>query len=75
MPYAYYQIFRVIASVLFGYLSIKSGNDSWMITWGISAILVQPFFKIPLGREIWNIIDVLFAIMLLFSLTKVKNKS
>ncbi|MFM2192026.1 MAG: hypothetical protein RLZZ118_983, partial [Bacteroidota bacterium] len=29
------------------------------------AILFQPFFKIALGREIWNIIDVVVSIFLI----------
>ena len=31
------------------------------------ALLFQPFFKIALGREIWNIVDVVVGIGLLVS--------
>ena len=70
MPYGYYQLYRLVACVIFGYLAIKSNDDTWTLLWGISALLVQPFFKIALGREIWNIIDLVFAVLLLISLRK-----
>ncbi len=31
------------------------------------ALLFQPFFKIALGREIWNIVDVVVAVGLIIS--------
>lgn len=37
------------------------------------AFLFQPFFKIALGRFIWNIIDRVVAGFLLFSLINIKN--
>lgn len=39
-----------------------------MIFHGRLALLFQPFFKIALGRQIWNIVDVLVGIGLLGSL-------
>ena len=70
MPYGYYQLYRLVACVIFGYLAINSNDDAWIILWGISALLVQPFFKFALGREIWNIVDLVFAVVLLISLRK-----
>lgn len=32
--------------------------------------LFQPFLKISLGRELWNIVDVIFGILLLISILK-----
>jgi hypothetical protein len=32
------------------------------------ALLFQPFFKIALGRQIWNIVDVVVGIGLLISI-------
>jgi len=31
------------------------------------ALLFQPFFKISLGRELWNVVDVIVGIGLLIS--------
>lgn len=76
MPYGYYQFVRFAAMVGFGILAFKSSeseNKSFMIIYGALALLFQPFFKIALGREIWNIVDVTVGISLLVSLF-FKNK-
>lgn len=35
-----------------------------VITFGSLALLFQPFFKVVLGRTVWNVVDVLVAIFL-----------
>ena len=68
MPYGYYQLYRFLAMGIFFTQAIKEKNDeNWMIFWGLSALLVQPFFKIPLGREVWNMVDIFWAFVLLYS--------
>lgn len=72
MPYAYYQIVRFIGLVGFGYLSyLNKGNDKFFI-FGALGLLFQPFFKISLGRDIWNIVDVLVSIYLGYLIYKEK---
>jgi hypothetical protein len=39
-----------------------------MIIYGGLVLLFQPFFKIALGREIWNIVDLVVGIGLLISI-------
>jgi len=70
MPYGYYQLIRFIGMIGFGILSFKQykKNQGWFITWVSSAILINPFFKITLGREIWNIVDIIWAILLIASI-------
>ncbi len=71
MPYGYYQIVRVAATVVFVYLAIQSYNlklNAMVIIYLILAILFQPFEKIALGREIWNVVDVIVGIGLLLTL-------
>jgi len=71
MPYGYYQLYRVIAAASFVYFAFNSKeNELWFFVWLVSAILVQPFFKIALGREIWNIVDLVLAVVILISLKK-----
>ena len=36
-----------------------------MITFGALAVLFQPMIKIPLGRMVWNVVDVVIAIVLI----------
>lgn len=75
MPYGYYQLFRVTAFVGFAFLAFSDENKGgWMLFYIASALIVQPFFKLPVGREVWNIVDVIWAVSLLFSALISKNK-
>ena len=50
-------------------------RKEWMVVWIVSGLLVQPFFKVALGRDIWNIVDVIWAILLIVSIfSKPKQK-
>jgi hypothetical protein len=71
MPYGYYQFVRfagLIGFVLLAYKAHEQGRQTEMIIYGGLALLFQPFFKIALGRQIWNIVDVVVAIGLLISI-------
>ena len=71
MPYGYYQLYRFAAMVGFFYLAYQEQNRKfWFIIWVISGLLVQPFFKISLGRELWNVVDVIWVILLILSIFK-----
>lgn len=68
--YGYYQLVRFLGMVGFGILAFNDfeKNKTWFLIWLSSAILINPIFKIALGREIWNIIDVIWAILLIASI-------
>jgi len=62
----------------FGILAFRAyENDKQteMIIYGSLALLFQPLFKIALGRELWNIIDVVVGIGLMITVVKDKMKS
>jgi len=68
MPYGYFMLVRFVAMVAFGmiayrYYVIHKNIAAWVF--GLLALLFQPIFKISLGRTIWNVIDVLVAILLI----------
>lgn len=70
MPYGYYQFVRFSAAIVFALLSFKandSGNQKEALLYIVLALLFQPFFKVVLGRVIWNIVDIIVAIGLIFS--------
>jgi len=78
MPYGFYQLVRIVALIGFGILAYKAYEENKiteMIIYGGLALLFQPFFKIALGREIWNIVDVIVGIGLIASLFMNKTKS
>lgn len=71
MPYGYYQFVRfagLIGFAILAYQANQQGRQSEMIIYGGLALLFQPFFKIALGRQIWNIVDVVVGIGLIRSI-------
>ena len=78
MSYGFYQFVRFIALMGFGLLAYKANEEdkkTEMIIYSGLALLFQPFLKIALGREIWNIVDVIVGIGLIGSLFMNKKKS
>ena len=71
MPYGYYQSVRfagLIGFAILAYQASQQGRQTEMIIYGGLALLFQPFFKIALGRQMWNIVDVVVGIGLLISI-------
>lgn len=69
MPYGFYVLVRIIATLAFCFFAYvaKLYRRGWrMIIFFVLAIIFQPIIKFPLGREIWNILDVCVAAYLLF---------
>lgn len=71
LPYGYFQFVRFTA--LFGFLFLayraneRKDQTATIIYCGL-AILFQPFFKIALGRQVWNVVDVVLGICLIISI-------
>ncbi len=77
-PYSYYQFVRFSAFIGFGYLAFNAneqGSKNEAFIYLALAILFQPFFKIALGRTLWNIIDVIVGVGLLFSISVGKKSN
>jgi len=71
MPYGYYQFVRfagLIGFAILAYQANQQGRQTEMIIYGGLALLFQPFFKVALGRQMWNIVDVVVGIGLLISI-------
>ena len=68
MPYGYFQIVRFAGLVGFGILAYQANvnqrKDMIIIYIGL-ALLFQPFFKVALGRQIWNIVDLVVSVFLI----------
>lgn len=68
MPYGFYQFVRFLSTIGFGYLAYEANSDhrnNETILYVILGLLFQPFLKVSLGRELWNIVDVGVAIYLI----------
>mgnify|MGYP001162875282 CR=1 FL=1 len=76
MPYGFYQFVRfagLIGFAILAYQANQQGRQTEMIIYGGLALLFQPFFKIALGRELWNIVDLIVGIGLLLSVFRLKK--
>lgn len=68
MPYGYYTLVRFAAMIVFGVMAYKYyqvKKEGIAITFGALTLLFQPFIKIALGRTMWNIVDVVVAVLLI----------
>lgn len=73
MSYGYYQFVRfagLVGFVILAYQASHKGRQTEMIVYIALAFLFQPFFKIALGRQIWNVVDVIVGIVLILSIWK-----
>ena len=71
MPYGFYQFVRfagLIGFAILAYQANQQGRQTEMIIYGGLALLFQPFFKVALGRQMWNIVDVIVGLGLIISI-------
>jgi hypothetical protein len=77
MSYGYYELVRFIGALgfaLLAYFSYKRNRKVEVIIYIALAMLFQPFFKVALGRTIWNLVDVVVSVGLVLSLFKISRK-
>jgi len=69
MPYGYYQFVRLVSFVVFAYFAFQESThkSKLLFIYGGLALLFQPIIKISLGRELWNVVDVIVAVFLIIS--------
>ncbi len=78
MPYGYYTLVRFVAMIAFGifaYTYYQKEEKALAVTFGALAVLFQPLIKIALGRTMWNIVDVVVAILLVVLFIKEKRSN
>ena len=76
MPYGFYQFVRFISTIGFGYLAYEANSENRnneTILYVILGLLFQPFLKVSLGRDLWNIVDVGVAIYLIAKAINLKK--
>lgn len=78
MPYGYYNLVRISSMVVFGaaaFRCFQTEREEWGIYFSTLAVLFQPIFKIALGRTVWNVVDVVVAITLVYFVWKQSGMS
>lgn len=71
MPYSYYEAVRFIGMlgfILLAYFSNQHNQTIEVIIYISLALLFQPIMKVTLGRTVWNIVDVIVGLGLIFTL-------
>jgi len=71
MPYGFYELVRFLALIGFlilAYYHYINERKFEFFLYVSLAILFQPIFKISLGRELWNITDIVIGLWLLLSI-------
>ena len=70
-PYGYYTLLRFVVCgvTVYGvYYALELQKNAWAWTFGIIAVLFNPIIPIHLKKDIWTIIDLAVAILLLLSI-------
>lgn len=77
MPYGYYQAVRVFGIIGFSILAYDAHKNNLVMlafVYGIAAILFNPIIKIAFDKNVWHVIDIILAIVIIVDLIK-KNKT
>ncbi len=75
LPYGASELIRYASLIGLSYLAYKyfKANDKGKaFVFGALALLIQPFFKLPLGHGIWSFVDVVIVIFIIYLLIKKK---
>lgn len=77
-PYGYYQLLRFVVCGIAGYIAFMAYN--WKKIWAVwlfsfVALLFNPFISIHLSKELWQLIDVICAILFMYVLLALKKAS
>jgi hypothetical protein len=70
-PYGYYQLLRILVcavAVWGAFLAHRTRKSGWMWLLGSIAVVFNPVFPIHLERQVWTLIDVAVAVVLVSSL-------
>ena len=77
LPYGYYTLVRFVAMVVFAimaYVYYEQKNTLFCVVAVALVLLFQQFQKVALGREVWNVVDVLVSIILIAQWYVMKRK-
>lgn len=77
MPYGFYQLVRfsgLVGFMILAYQANEERNQKEMILYIALALLFQPFIKVSLGRQLWNLVDVIVAIYLIISVFRTRSR-
>jgi hypothetical protein len=77
-PYGYYTLLRVGICLLcatLAYVANHLKTKNWMVTFTIIAVIFNPLLPLHLGKELWALVDLVSAIVLLVSFKQLKTEA
>ena len=75
MSFGFYNLVRFLSMIGFAILAVsayKNGQNTLAVVYGSLVLMFQPFIKLVLGRDVWNIVDAAVAVFLIMLI--VQNK-
>jgi hypothetical protein len=78
LPYGYYILLRWVVcgvGLLCAYISYEIEKNTWVVLFGIIALLFNPIIPIHLNKEIWSIINVAVVLVIFISFFVINKKS
>ncbi len=75
-PYSYYQILRWVVAIVAGYgayIAHESKQNNWMFIMIGIAILFNPIAPIHFEKSTWAFLDFVTAIVMFYSVNKIKE--
>ena len=78
LPYGYYTFLRIVACGVFAFAayvaySRKAGALPYL--YGALAILLNPLVKISLPKEVWAVVDVCSALLLVATAKRIRTEA
>jgi uncharacterized membrane protein YhaH (DUF805 family) len=76
-PYSYYQLLRWFIcglSIYLAYSYYQEQKDGWMWVFGIMAVIFNPIQPIHFDKEVWSILNIITAGIILISTFKKKKR-
>lgn len=71
MPYWYFQLLHIFGTIGFTYLAYLDYKQNIKITpqlFAASVIIINPIIKIAFHRNMWQIVDMILAVLILLSI-------
>jgi hypothetical protein len=76
--YGYYTLLRWVVCGVAGFTAVQAAgnkNAGWAWTLGIVALVFNPFVPVRFTRDVWSLVDLTAAILLLVSIASVDRRS
>ena len=69
IPYIYYQLLRIVVTVvasIYAYKFYEDNQMAWVLVFGIIALIWNPIFPIYMDKSVWMILDIVGATVFFF---------